>query len=414
MKEGLLKVGRKPWRPVIYLLSLAALATLTWAQNSIFDVQGSPSPNPAGNILNAVTAFTPADAWAVGFKNGNTLNQSRTLTLHWDGVSWNKVSSPNPGRCLEGNFGNTLNAVSAIASDDVWAVGFTFGCNNPLQTLAMHWNGTKWQVITTPAMTFGNNSLGGVLALAKDNVYAAGFRTASNGAILTLIEHWDGTSWTIVDSPNGSATGNSLMGISGTSPTDLWAVGDAVTFGSPIKTLVEHFDGATWTVVDSPNPLSGSSDQNVLVSVQALSPKNATAVGFVLDFGTQRELTMVQHWNGTKWKVVPSPNVDDRGGAFNTLRGVTALSAKNMYAVGFFANSDTAGQQETLVEHFDGTSWTIIPSPTKGMAQQLNGVFGLRGTTDVWSVGAWSKQGTNPEGGFLLLPKSLVLFSPIG
>jgi hypothetical protein len=66
------------------------------------------------------------------------------------------------------------------------------------------------------------------------------------------------------------------------------------------------------------------------------------------------------------------------------------------------------------VEHFDGTSWTIVSSPTKGLAQQLLGVFALPGTNDAWGVGAWAPNGTDPETGLLIVPKSLVLFSPIG
>jgi len=416
MKTILRWKARLRWRPLsFFLLGCAMLAPVALAQDSIFNIQTSPSPSRAGNTLNAVTAISAEDAWAVGYKNSNNLNEARTLILHWDGAAWNAISSPNPGRCKQGNYGNVLNAVSAISATDVWAVGFTFGCDAQLQPLAMHWNGQNWKVVMTPVLPFDNNALNGVQAWAPDNVYAVGYQTASNGATQTLVEHWDGTNWTIVDSPNKNNTGNILFATSGSSPSDMWAVGAATAPNVPIKTLILHFDGVTWKLVKSPNPIgSGDLSQNVLVAVQALSSKNAIAVGFILDSNNQRELTMIQHWNGTKWKVVSSPNVDERGGSFNTLKGVTVLSSTNLYAVGFFANAGTAGQQETLVEHFDGSAWTIVDSPTKGLAQQLNGVFGLAGTSEVWSVGAWARNGTDPEDGFLIIPRSLVLFSPIG
>jgi hypothetical protein len=85
-----------------------------------------------------------------------------------------------------------------------------------------------------------------------------------------------------------------------------------------------------------------------------------------------------------------------------------------MYAIGFFADSTSSGEQQTLVEHFDGRSWSIIPSPKKGSAQQLNGGFALPGTQNVWGVGAFSTDGTDPETGLLNVPKTLVIFSPIG
>jgi hypothetical protein len=416
MKDISLVAPNTRWRRLaFYVLTAVMLAAAAQAQNSIFDIQHSPSPSPAGNTLNAVTAISDHDVWAVGYKNSNNLNEARTLILHWDGMAWSTVASPNPGRCQQGNFGNALTSVAAVSSRDVWAVGFTFGCDAQLQPLSLHWNGTRWRAVSIPTLPFGNNSLNGVQALATDNVYAVGYQTASNGGTVTLVEHWDGKTWTVVSSPNSNNTGNVLSAISASSPTDIWAVGNAVAPGIPVETLVVHFDGVSWKLVDSPNPLpTGDLNQNVLMGVQAISPTNATAVGYILEANGLRELTMVQHWNGKKWKVVSSPNVDQNPGSFNTLRGVASVSPTDLYAVGFFANGNTGGQQETLVEHFNGSGWTIVSSPTKGLAQQLIGVAALPGTPDVWSVGAWAKNGTDPEDGFLILPRSLILFSPIG
>jgi hypothetical protein len=67
-----------------------------------------------------------------------------------------------------------------------------------------------------------------------------------------------------------------------------------------------------------------------------------------------------------------------------------------------------------MVQHFDGTSWKIVATPAPNLAQQLNSMFALPGTTDVWVVGASSIPGIDFETGFLQLPKTLVLFSPIG
>ena len=409
------KQSRHLWQIFSLVLMFLGLSAFSSAQTSIFSIQNSPSPAAAGNMLNAVTALSSSDVWAVGFDNSSNLNESRTLTLHFDGTIWKTVPSPNPGKCNQGNFGNVLTAISAVSSTDIWTVGYTFGCNALLQPMSMHWDGTKWTVVTVAPLPFDNNALNGVIAFASNNVFAAGYQTASNGAVNTLIEHWDGNSWTVMTSANRNQTGNVLQAISGTSPTDIWAVGDAVAPNVPVRTLVEHFDGTKWSLVQSPNPLpTGSLNQNVLINVAAVSPTDVTAVGYILDANLLRELTMVQHWDGVSWKVVSSPNVDSSSGSFNTLKSVSAFSSTNIYAIGFFADGATAAQQRTLVEHFDGNSWTIVSSPTKGLAQQLNGVFALPGTTNVWSVGAWAPNGTDPETGLLIVPRSLVLFSPIG
>ena len=421
MNRGLFVAAAGPrWRAFVFLVPLAlALSQFGLAQTSIFTIQNSPSPDSQGNTLNAVGAISTSDAWAVGYKHDNNLNDSRTLTLHWDGGSWSVIPSPNPGStpdCRTGNTGNVLNSVAAISSSDVWAVGFSFNCHSLLRPLIMHWNGTRWANVAGPKLlTNDNSALNGVIALASNDVFAVGYQPASNGAVLTLIEHWDGTKWSLQSSPSPT-TGNVLSAVTANSGTDVWAVGTQTDIATTsIQTLVEHFDGTSWKTVSSPNPLPKSLlNQNVLTSVQASSATDVTAVGFLNDAVNQRVLTLVEHWDGSKWSVAASPNQSTAIGALNTLRGVAAVSGTDVYAIGFFADAATAGQHQTLVEHFDGTSWSIIPSPVRNVAQQLNGTFVLPGTGNLWVVGASSRFGIDVGTGFLQLPLTLVLFSPIG
>ena len=111
---------------------------------------------------------------------------------------------------------------------------------------------------------------------------------------------------------------------------------------------------------------------------------------------------------------MPSPNQGQSAGDLNVLNGISAVSATDLYAAGYFENASTGGQHRTMVAHFDGASWKIVPSPAPALAQQLHGIFALPGTTDVWSVGASSTFGIDFENGFLQVPHTLVLFSPIG
>jgi hypothetical protein len=393
---------------------MLALVALSAAAQPIFNIQVSPSQNVHGNTLNAVAAISSTDAWAVGFQNDNQLNASRTLTEHWDGQKWTVVPSPNPGStpaCAHSNTGNMLNAIAAVASNDVWAVGFKFTCTAALTPLIIHWDGTKWSNVNSPPLlTNDNSALNGIVAFSSSNIFAVGYQPASNGAVRTLVEHWDGTKWSVAGSPNGNQTGSPLFAISATSPNDIWVVGDRVAPNKPVLTLTMHFNGISWTVVPSPNPNTNSDlDQNVLLSVKAVAPNDAIAVGFTLDSSNLRKLVLVEHWDGTKWSVVNAPNASP---TFNTLTGVSGNSSNDLYAVGFFGNS--AGQDELLIEHLDGSAWTIVPAPLKGLAQHLNGVFTLPGTTDVWTVGAYSNFGIDPEFDLLEVPQTLVLFTPAG
>jgi hypothetical protein len=112
--------------------------------------------------------------------------------------------------------------------------------------------------------------------------------------------------------------------------------------------------------------------------------------------------------------VVPSPNVTTAPGDANHLNGVAMVSPTDVYAVGWFENAATNGQHTTLIEHFDGSHWRIIPSPTKSLAQHLNGAAVLPGTRKVWVGGVFSPNGIDFEFGQLDLPRTLVLFTPIG
>lgn len=394
-------------------------AATVLAQDSIFKVIPSPSPNPAGNALNAVEARSSRDAWAVGFQNDNQLNGARTLTEHWDGARWTTVPSPNPGsttRCQGQNTGNVLNAVAGLSPTNVWAVGFSFDCSSDLKPMILHFDGVKWSVAPSPKLlTNSNAALNGIAAVAANNVYAVGYQPASNGAVLTLVEHFDGRSWSVVDTADVSE-GDVLTAVTGASANDIWAVGTSTDEPTTsIQTLVEHFDGTQWTVVPSPNPLSKAPlNQNVLTSVTAISANDVTAAGFISDATLLHQLTLIEHWDGAQWSVIPSANGSTGSGVQNILTGISGFATHDLYAVGFVNDASTGDQPRTLVEHFDGSRWTIIPSPAPGVAQHLNSVFARRGSRQLWAAGASSDLPFDPETGLLQLPLTLVLLSPIG
>src|SRR5206468_3378703 len=121
----------------------------------------------------------------------------------------------------------------------------------------------------------------------------------------TLVEHWNGASWSIVASPNQSgATDSSLSRVSCPSATRCYAAGSYFADAPGGKTLVEQWNGTTWSIVPSPNP-SGPTDSS-LNSVSCASTTNCYAVG---SYSTPTSgKTLVEQWNGTTWSIIPSPN----------------------------------------------------------------------------------------------------------
>lgn len=126
--------------------------------------------------------------------------------------------------------------------------------------------------------------------------------------------------------PNVGSRNNTLDGVAVTSACNAWAVGYyGVSRGAP-RPLIEHWNGGAWKVQASPIPRAGFSE---LLGVAASSAKNAWAVGYY-GGGSKFQRTLIEHWNGKSWKVQPSPSPR----SVSVLSGVVATSAKNAWAVG--------------------------------------------------------------------------------
>jgi hypothetical protein len=306
----------------------------------------SPNPSARSNSLRGVSAVSATDAWAVGSNGNETTNAVDALILHWDGTSWLQVTSPNP------THGSSLFGVSADSTTDAWAVGDYYDSNLYLDTLILHWDGTSWSKVPSPNPSEDLNGLSGVSALSTDDAWAVGdYRDDTTLLGTTLILHWDGTSWSQVPSPNPYES--DLNGVSAVSATDAWAVGSSYerSPGGAFHTLILRWDGMGWSQVPSPSP----SSYNYLLGVDAVSPNDAWAVGYFRKDGyNSPHRTLILHWDGTSWSKVPSPNPSAR---LNHLTGVSAPSATDAWAVGNYRNNKT-GDWDTLILHWDGTIWS--------------------------------------------------------
>jgi hypothetical protein len=337
--------------------------------------------------------------------------------------SWAIVSSPNPGTATTQQFGyavNELTGVSVVSANDVWAVGFyndstatkpatspskhvanrspnsrsqqPSGSQGVLETLIEHWNGIAWSVVDSPNVGSDDNSLAAVVALAADDVWAVGNYINDFGVSQTLVEHWDGATWSVVESPNvGPLLDNELTAIDAVSPTDIWAAGYFFSEEAVGRTLIEHWDGTSWSVVASPNV--GDLD-NYLYGITVVSATDAWAVGsYAVANPTQLVFkSLALHWNGAIWSVVPTPSV---GSFTNILYDVDAAAADDVWAVGVFV-SNTRGPR-ALIEHWDGATWTPVASPSESNGTDtLYSVVAIA-SDDVWAVGQTGGYGFPPR-----------------
>jgi hypothetical protein len=316
------------------------------------------TPTPNGNaVLTGIAAVPGTDQlWSVGYTDPAGYDQ--TLIERWDGASWDIVPSPNRP---QGN--NYLLGVAAVAPDDVWAVGRSDVPLGGTNTLVLHWDGTTWSLVGSPNVML-YNQLVAVTVESAQSIWAVGYYYSPQRGQQTLIEHWDGTAWSLVPSPNVGVHDNLLEGVTAVTTIGgslaqmpVWAVGYYYRDDGLPSTLFERWDGKSWSVIPSPD---GGPRENYLTSIAAGGPQDIWAVG-VYNTAAGAYLTLTEHWNGQNWQVVPSPNLSP---SYSGLTAVAVVGSDQVWAVGSYYNELSI--QLTLTEEWDGTSWQIVPSPSPG------------------------------------------------
>ena len=132
-----------------------------------------------------------------------------------------------------------------------------------------------------------------------------------------------------------------------------------------------------WTGVPPPSP--GAVD-NDLFAVTAPGPCNVWAVGFYRDVADGQAFSLAEHWNGTAWTVVPTPSPD---ADINFLSAVSEASLGDMWAVG-----DT-GSSSTFILHWNRVAWTQVPSPNPSSSVNILSGVAAVSATEAWAVGQY-------------------------
>jgi len=322
-----------------------------------WEVVPSPNASPERTLLRGVSA-AGTGTWAVGEYDadpGTEIMNPHTLTMRWDGTAWSIVPSPNVGIGW-----NVLEGVTAVATDDVWAVGWsapTTSGGMP-QTLTTRWDGEGWQIVDSPVITGGSE----LLAIDADSgeVWAVGDRAGpgdGSTGVASLAIRRTRSSWEVLPTPDPGSARNHLYAVDVVGPDDVWAVGRWRNIGETSRTFAIHWDGSSWTQMPTPNPGLDAS----LEDVEGAAADDVWAVGEFHNGTGYEPLTL--HWDGTAWSVVENP------GGSNAL---AVVAVDDVWSLG------------ATFMHWDGSSWTSEPTPPEGGSV---GAADVAGPCDGWAVG---------------------------
>lgn len=267
---------------------------------------------------------------------------------------WQQVPSP------QATSANTdkLESVSASSASNAWAVGLHYDfsvATSQDQALIEHWNGTAWSIVANPAVSGASAELHAVSAISDDDAWAAGIIGSGTGSLTafdggsSLIEQWNGGQWSIVPTP--APAYSTLTTITALSANDIWAAGYAwaLTNGKPSSpnVLLMHWDGQAWNLIPT-------SDPGEISSIKALAQNDVWAVGL-----GQGSLPLIMHWDGNTWSTPSTASIP--GGAFAQFESISGSASNDIWVVGYMFMNPTLS---LLLEHWDGSTWTIVTAPT--------------------------------------------------
>ncbi|MEW9553669.1 hypothetical protein [Nonomuraea sp. NPDC050783] len=251
-----------------------------------------------GSRLTDVTAAGPREAWAAGAE------EDRLLLLRHDGTAWRRAEPP-PGAPAVPAGADVR--VAASGPHDVWLLLPEVSAGDQVESLtAVRWDGTAWHRV--PGRVEAP-------AVADFAVLGPADAWAVYGADRPQAAHWDGRAWTEVPLPADATA------LSGTSPTDLWAVGSrrsgpGITDTELSQPAAMHWDGRSWRLVPTPSyafpppkPPEGSAG---LDGVLALSSTDVWAIGaHTFNHGETDDEppdppAILLHWDGRRWSRHPA------------------------------------------------------------------------------------------------------------
>ena len=255
-----------------------------------------PAPTPAGatsSALQAVACASSTACTAVGYVDSE--GTELTLAEACNGARWSIEPTPRP----LGSIPVSLDAVACSSATACTAVG-------PLQVVE-RWTGRAWLVETTPSLDATHATFEAVSCPAIHTCVVVGHEINPARREAPLAEVWNGTTWKLDTTPTPAGASRALLsGVSCTSPSTCTAVGDFMNSAKELLTLSEHWNGTSWAAQATPNPPAPANHLR-LFSVSCIRGALCDAVGSYLDALDHSE-ALAAAWAGPAWKLQAPTN----------------------------------------------------------------------------------------------------------
>lgn len=297
------------------------------------------------SYFHAITGKDARDVWAGGYALNATGEQ--VLLARYRAGAWVQEPTTTPGK---------INGM-AVTDDATWAVGQSDG-----KLLTMRWSGRTWGTVPPPTIKGASEALLNDVASANGTLIAVGSSDHDSGT-RTRAFTWNGSRWIAAPAPASETTGR-LMAVAGAGDI-MWAVGRDESGDSP-KAMIMRGTGTTWK--REPIPTVGTFSE--LEAVTAISATDVWVGGSFWDAKGAHSLLM--HYDGKAWTVVNHPAggiTGERGGPTPpygpSIAAVWASAPDDVWAVG---EKELQKDRAELIErffavHFDGTTWTEVEIP---------------------------------------------------
>ncbi len=339
-------------------VALVAPASAAYAAPGPWRIAPSPNLGAGDNHLQESSCYDTSRCVAVGYNQDPATGLRRSTSTVLTKGTWRLAAVP-----VRGTASNSLWNVSCPSKTQCIGVGYYFDIPTGFyRTLIAKYNGTTWSLVTSPNRANLDNYLFGVDCFDTTHCVAVGRSVDPDTQIAqTLALNLAGSTWARVATPNRPSSSNLLSDVSCGDVTHCVAVGYTINADATVQSLIVGRNNKSWGIrasVDRP------SSSNILRDVSCPSSTTCVAVGASDPGGAgPDEVSLVQTLSAGTWTLATS---QDRTGYDNHLWAVSCSSETQCVATGQSQN-DTLSRP--LIQTLTGSTWkNTQPAPYRSRA----------------------------------------------